>query len=132
MIKPILLLFLVLMLNTKERNCDSIKNGIFYFYPPDGSEPYQIIRKDSIQEEINLKTLDTSFWKIKWSDDCTATLHIVRTTKKIEEYERAFLFGHSSIMQVLSISDKYYIFRGALDSLNSQFKIVDTIWFTRK
>lgn len=113
-------------------DCSTLKDGTFYFYPPDSSEPFQIIRKDSIQKEINMKTLDTSFWKIIWLNDCIANLHLIRTTRKIEDDERAFLFGHSSVMHVLSISDKYYIFQGGLDSLNSQFTIIDTVWFNKR
>jgi hypothetical protein len=126
-------IFIALILTSfSSQDCSTLKNGIFYFYPPDSSEPFQIIRKDSVQEEINMKTQDTSFWKIKWSNDCFANLHLIRITKKMEDDEKAFLFGHTTVMQVLSISDKYYVFKAGLDSLNSLFTVVDTVWFNKK
>jgi len=125
--------FIALLLTAfSSQDCSIIKKGTFYFYPPDSSEPFQIIRKDSVQEEINMKTKDTSFWKINWSDDCFASLHLIRTTKKMEDDEKAFLFGHTTVMHVLSISNKYYIFKGGLDYLNSPFTIVDTVWFNKR
>jgi hypothetical protein len=46
----------------KTIDCSGIRDGEFYFYPQGSDKKYKIIRKGSVQQEINLVTNDSSTW----------------------------------------------------------------------
>ena len=68
------LLFLLFGFSTMEfiaqmKNCEDIKNGVFYSYPKNVSKQYQLTRKGDIQKETDLITGDSSIWKVTWLND---------------------------------------------------------------
>ena len=132
-IPMLVLLHLIMFADLHRSNdCSKLRNGTFYFYPPDGSGPYQLIRNDSVQKEIDLKTFDTSFFQIEWTGDCTANVHLVRTTRRLSPDLKEFLFSHVTATSIINISDDYYVFTAALDSLASPYAVTDTVWLREK
>ena len=115
----------------KSFDCKRIKTGSFYFYPPAQQKGYLIIRDNATQKEINLQTGDTSFWKIKWQNACTATLSFLRKSQAISEEELSFFNSHKTVIQILSVTKDYYIFKGGLDNTITS-NITDTLWFKKR
>lgn len=113
-------------------SCNDVQNGQFHFYGKDLGIHYLIIRKDSVQKEINLATHDTSFWKISWSGECIYTAKYLYGGGIKSEEQKNFLLNHTTVIQIQKTTPEYYIFKGALDSLTSKFSAIDTIWLKAK
>lgn len=114
-------------------DCKTIQNGTFYFYPPDQKDGFKLIRNDSLQVEVELKTNDTSFWKIQWINECVCTSKFISTTKK--KVPKEFLDmvnNHIMFMEVMEVTDKYYRMRVRVDSLSNSEYYEDKIWLQPK
>jgi hypothetical protein len=115
--------------SVKSDDCNKIKYGTFYFYPANAQNGFAVIRKKSLQEEINLKTSDTSFWKINWTNACEFNLRFIRKSHPISDEEKDFYNAHVTVVKITKITRGYYVFKGGLDSINSKSAMTDTLWF---
>jgi hypothetical protein len=131
-----ILIFLIALLSpmvllaqsSKVVDCGKIREGTFYFYPLKSEEKFTIIRKGSVQMEINAKTSDTSFWKTNWINDCVLNLKFIRSTKPMSDAQKSFLNAHVTVVQVLEVEKGYYAFKGGLDSIGAMNSSTDTLW----
>ncbi|MDB5199784.1 MAG: hypothetical protein JWO92_1747 [Chitinophagaceae bacterium] len=123
---------LFIQCHTSTKTCRDVKNGRFHFYGKELNKHYEIIRQDTLQKEVNLSTGDTSFWKVSWIDECTYTARYLFGGGEKSEEEKNFLLTHITFIQIQKATPKYYIVLGALDSLSSTFRIVDTVWMQAK
>jgi hypothetical protein len=112
----------------KASGCDKIKNGTFYFYPLRSQKEFVIIRDDSIQKEIDIKTSDTSFWKVEWVNNCHLNLKFIRSSQSMSNAKKSFFNSHITVVEVLDVTKDYYIFKGGLDSINNANILTDTMW----
>ncbi len=113
--------------------CDKIHNGSFYFYSAKPSSGFLIVRQGSSQEEIDLNTKDTSFWKAQWQESCVLHMQFLRTTKAIPEDQSIFLKSHTTVIEIQKVTDKYYIFWGSVDVNGTKMgQTQDTVWFKPK
>ena len=113
-------------------DCSKVKNGEFFFYPEGGKFEFKLVRKDSLQLEIDLNSMDTSFWKIQWVDNCTSTSEFISSTKQMEQGLLYFLSNHKAYQQIEEIRSDYYIIKMTLDSIVSSDYMRDTVWFKPK
>jgi hypothetical protein len=129
----IILFSLPIMLLGQPRvsDCAKIKTGTFYFYPHKSDKGYVIIRDNMLQEEVNMKSSDTSFWKIRWLSGCEFDLEFLRRTQPMLDSEKRFYNQHITVVKIVNIADSYYTFKAGLDSItnNNNNNLVDTIWF---
>jgi hypothetical protein len=116
----------------KSNDCNKVKYGTFYFYPANAQTGFVVIRRNSLQEEINLKTRDTSFWKIQWTSSCGFNLKFIRKSLAISVEEKVFYNSHLSVVEISKITKDYYVFKGGLDSLSGKGSMTDTLWFKAK
>src|SRR5690242_6995751 len=78
----------------KVNDCKKVKYGTFYFYPPKTNDEIVAIRDKDLQTEIDKKTKDTSFWQVKWKNDCEFSLSFIRKSGPISGDEKAFFNAH--------------------------------------
>lgn len=116
---------------TRKIPCQKIKDGTFYFRPQ-GFQELIVIRQDSIQIEINTQKKDTSFWNVQWQNRCSYTLKFIRKSSSLSNEERTFYMSHISFVKILTIQKDFYVFKGALDSMNDKSALTDTLWFKPK
>jgi len=109
-------------------DCNTIKEGTFYFYPENAQKAFVIVRKGTMQTEINLKTNDTSFWEVKWEKDCAFDVKFIRKSHSISDDELSFYNSHTTVFKVLRITKDYYVFKGGLDSISKANILTDTMW----
>lgn len=119
---------LILGCQDKNQNCRIAKKGTFYFYPSKTNRQYRIIRTDSSQTEINLATGDSSFWIIKWKNECTFTLSFGRNTRVMSDEERNFYNSHFLKSKKLTVAPSYYIFKATTDPRDGFKPMADTVW----
>jgi hypothetical protein len=87
------------------------------------------MRSDSIQEEINITTADTFFWKVSWQNDCMFTLNFISKSPSISDEDKRFYNSHTTIVKVSNVTKDYYAFKVGLDSISIINPLIDTLWF---
>jgi hypothetical protein len=118
--------------SSKKFDCSRIHNGTFHFYSKFSKTHYILLRQDSLQTEIDLTWKDTSYWKISWMSDCIYTAQYLYGGHWESEEQKQFVQQHLTVIQVQQLGEDYYIFKGTLDSLNSERSRIDTIWLHPK
>ncbi len=115
-----------------KQDCSRVRNGHFYFYGKATGISYQIIRKDSLQMEINSKSKDTSFWKIDWIDDCSYKAKYLHGGGDDLTEMKDFLLQHNTCIRINQVGSEFYVFKVSLDSFNSRQFAIDTAWMKTK
>ena len=86
-----------------------------------------------MQREIDLKTKDTSYWKVQWEDACTMRLYFLSATENIPENELAFRKSSTVVLKVGEITDKYYTYSSWVEYKGGKLGLAhDTIWVKEK
>ena len=106
----LLLLPVYTMAQVKKLICDELKNGIFYFYPQNCAKGFLILRKGTLQKEIDLSTKDTSLWEIKWQDPCTYTLNFIKSSLPKTKSQIEWLNNNLLVTNILTVTNQYYVF----------------------
>jgi hypothetical protein len=110
-------------------DCNKVKYGTFYFYPPKTNDEIVAIRDKDLQTEIDKKTKDTSYWQVKWENDCEFSLRFIRKNRPISDDDKSFYNAHVIVAQIAKVSKQYYVYNAWLDSIESGTPLSDTIWF---
>ena len=115
-------------------NCENLKNGIFYSYPKNTDSKYLFERAGDYQKETDLKTGDTTLWKIRWKNDCTFSIEYVSGNNKANEEASTFLKKkkHKVVFEIKNITDDYYTYATYLDKTSNLPLELDTIWLHEK
>jgi|HubBroStandDraft_1064217.scaffolds.fasta_scaffold31232_2 hypothetical protein len=124
--------FSLLWGQTKTQLPNSVKVGEFYYYPKDSKESYYDLRNDSILGEINLRTGDTSIWRIRWPSDSVIEMRYVTGSKKLTDAQRAYRSAHMVVVRIDRVAAEYYTFSAGMDSVGGLGYTQDTMWFKPK
>ena len=131
------LLFLILLtvsssLSSPDLDCTSIRTGIF-FQHKNGNQLYStIIRQDTLQTEINTQTGDTSYWKIRWTDNCTFSCNYLSGLKSKSKEELDFYNQSTLVFKVKTLNNEYYNYDAELKFKTQSTFFSDTLWRQRK
>ena len=123
-----LFLLLACSLDKHTDTCNQFKNGYFlYRYKSKDAAELLIIRKDSIQFEINEQTNDTTELSIVWTGNCMYDLRYKSSTVKgfsdsIQDLRKKTVIHN----EIISHTDSYYIFKSL--RVNSDYLLMDTLW----
>ena len=112
--------------------CDLFKNGRFHYYSKDSKAHYVVIRKDSLQSEIDTKTGDTSFWKIKWLSNCEFHCSYISGTKNRSKEDQDFYEKSTLQFSILQTSTRYYVYDALFKSGLFTRQFNDTMWVSEK
>ena len=114
---------------SRPMTCSDIKRGIFYLFNSDPNSNYLFLRDSTMQREIGLNEGDTTYWHIKWEDECTYRLHYFKGP--MEEDSRKFALAHDVVVKVKEFGEDYYIYQAYIDD-ESKPAGSDTIWTYEK
>ena len=112
--------------------CDSIKSGRFHIYSKNPTAHFILIRKDSLQTEINLNTGDTSFWKVEWTSDCNYNCKYISAVKEKSPEEEEFYKSSGVKFSITKITENYYLYDALFSSLLITKSYSDTVWLKEK
>jgi hypothetical protein len=115
-----------------EPECSSVKNGRFHFYQNSGQYHSIIIRKDSLQTEVNLSTGDSTFWRILWVSDCQFTCSYISGSKMKSQEELDFYKKSTLTFNILKTTKKYYTYDALFKTDNNSRSFSDTMWLIAK
>ena len=116
----------------KKYDCQDVKNGQFYYYSKTSGINYVIIRKDTLQREINTSSGDTSYWRIKWLSNCIYSAKYISGGGINSQSYLEFLSKHKTIVEIQTVSENYYTVLLRLDSITYKPAMNDTIWLKKK
>lgn len=122
----------VLSFTVIEPECKSVKNGRFHFYQNSGQHHSIVIRKDSLQIEVNLSTGDSTFWRILWFSDCQFTCSYISGSKIKSQEEQDFYKRSTLTFNILKTTKKYYTYDALFTSGNDSRRFSDTMWLVAK
>ena len=131
------LLFLILLnvsssLSSPDFDCTSIRTGIFFQYK-NGNQHYStVIRQDTLQTEINTQTGDTSYWKIRWTDNCTFSCNYISGFKSKSKEELDFYNQSTLVFKVKTLNNEYYNYDAELKFKSQSIFFSDTLWRQKK
>ena len=109
-------------------DCTSVHTGHLYQYK-NGTQLYStIIREDSLQTEINSQTGDTTYWKIRWTDNCTFTTTYLSGLKAKSEQELDFYRQTVTVIKIRTVTQTYFTYDAELKNKYISKKISDTAW----
>mgnify|MGYP003583908642 CR=1 FL=1 len=125
------ILFLFAGYRQEELNCFNLKNGTFLYRSEPGNPGIArlVIRKGDIQWEINQKTNDTSVYLIKWTGMCSYDLYFQKNSNDSINLQKQLAKHLVTRVQVLTSTNKYYIFKWQQD--NFSFAFTDTLWIKK-
>lgn len=112
-------------------DCTQLRKGIFHSYTKQGIHII-VKRLDGIQQDINTKTKDTTYWKIDWLNNCRfAATYLSGSGPKTEEEKKLY---QSTILfyEVKEIADNYYIGTTTVKATNGSSTFTDTTWLVEK
>jgi hypothetical protein len=112
--------------------CESVKQGIFHFYQDNGKYHSVVIRKDSIQTEVNLTTGDSTCWKISWISDCEFKCSFISGSKIKTQQEIDFYKTSILKFNIIKTTKEYYIYDASLTVGNDAKHFTDTMWLHPK
>ena len=133
--KNLLLLVIIcpLVIFSQENNCSQLKDVTLYCYPRNSTDQYKVVRSGSTQVEYNVKTGDSTVYKIKWDKDCQYTLTFISCSEKKSPAELETLKKYKLAYDILSVTASYYVYNIYLDKIvNSRTDCwqmsTDTAW----
>ena len=115
----------------KQLNCKSVRNGKFHFYT-DKEQHFLIIRKDTIQLEVNLTTGDTSYWKLKWLSNCDFTAQYISGGRMESKEQEEFFKKMVAQFSIQKVTSQYYVYTGIFKTLKGNKTVTDTTWLKEK
>lgn len=112
-------------------DCTQLKKGRFHSYTKQGTHII-INRIDSIQQDINTKTRDTTYWKIEWLGNCRfAATYLSGGGPKSAEEKNVYL-STTLFYEVTELADNYYIGTTTVKAPNGTSSFADTTWLIER
>lgn len=112
--------------------CQEVKNGTFHFYPNSGQKHSIIVRKDTLQTEINVTTGDTTRWRVNWITNCEFTTTLMSSSKQKSKEEVDFYNSSTLKFKISSVSKDYYTYEALFTYNNNSRRFSDTMWLHEK
>lgn len=112
--------------------CSDVKNGVFIsFSKTDGSKTIYT-RSGDVQKELNASTRETVLWDLEWINDCSYYLKYNSGLEDKPKQELEKLKKHKFLIQIISVTQDYYIFQSFLNKESNPVILKDTLWIKQR
>ena len=112
-------------------NCDKLKKGKYFYYSQNSREKILVDRTDSLQIETNQSGKVLMKNKIVWREDCKFDMYLnAFSNSKLGEID-SIIAATPSHVEIIDISDAFYIFITKMDIFNKKFNYMDTLYFRK-
>ena len=108
---------LVIFSQDNNAGCSQLKDVTLYCYPRNSVDQYKIVRYGNTQVEYNLKTGDSTVYKVKWDKDCQYTLTFISCSEKKSAADLETLKKYKLAYDILSVTASYYVYNIYLDKI---------------
>ena len=117
---------------TELLDCAAVKNGVFvYFSYKDGSKS-TYTRNGETQKEINPTTKQSALWDIQWINDCTYSMQYIEGLEEKSKADLDVIRKHKVVVQIMDVTEDYYVFKGSLDKASNPTILNDTLWIKQR
>lgn len=108
-------------------DCAIYKNGKFKMHSPSQNADYIIVRNDSIQTEINVKTNVVLTERIIWKSPCQYDLQELSTSNPHLDFVDSFFLNHAIHVHIIETAKNYYISSTEIQIGKKKVFIMDTL-----
>jgi hypothetical protein len=126
------ILILAASASAQTLTCSDIKNGVFIFFSKTDGSKSIYTRTADVQKEFIGSTRQTIFWDIEWIDDCSYYLKYNSGLEEQPKQELEKLKKHKILVQILSVSQDYYIYQSFFDKASNPAIAKDTLWIKQR
>ncbi|RYZ24948.1 MAG: hypothetical protein EOO10_19520 [Chitinophagaceae bacterium] len=109
----------------------NLKSGTFHFYTPEQVH-FLILKKDTLNAEVNIQTGDTSYWHVQWLDDSTYNSTFIRKTNPDTGMRQQFNLEAKTQIHIKAVRPAYYLFESLSTYKDKTYTYADTVWFQPK
>jgi hypothetical protein len=124
--------FIFITLNSLSQDCNSVIESKYFSYPANSDDSSITIRSKDRLVEKDLKTGDSTIWKIKWTSKCSYTATYVSGNRKLTYDEREYLEKQKFAFEVELVTADYFIVSSYFNKVEGKPFARDTAFFTRK
>jgi hypothetical protein len=117
---------------TKTLTCGDIKNGIFIFYSSVDGSLSTYTRNGEVQKEVNPRTHQTVLWDVEWLSDCSYSLKYNSGYDDLPKKQMDILNKHKVVVEILSVTDNYYVYKSSMDKATNPTLLTDTLWIKQR
>jgi hypothetical protein len=108
-------------------DCSILKVGKFHSYTKRGDH-IQITRIDGIQQDVNTRTKDTTYWKIDWLGNCRFAATYLSGAGPKDDAEKRLYQNSILYFDIKEIADDYYVGTTTIKAPNGNSVFTDTTW----
>lgn len=101
------------------------------FSKTDGSKSVYT-RTGDAQKEFTAATHEMVYWDVEWINDCSYYLKYNSGLEDKPKKELEMLKKHKFLVQIISVSQDYYIFQSFLDKESNAVILKDTLWIKQR
>ncbi len=112
-------------------DCNTLRVGQFHSYTKKGDH-IQITRIDGIQQDVNMSTKDTTYWKIDWLGNCRFAASYLSGAGPKNETEKRLYENTILYFDIKEIADDYYVGTTTVKAPNGNSVFTDTTWLIQK
>jgi hypothetical protein len=113
-------------------NCESIKNGKFYYYTKLERERINIWRTDSVQIEAGLTPGETPLKnKIVWRNDCEFDLYLDALSETPLTGTDSIFSTIPTSVEIVYIGKDYYVCKVRMKVYNKKIVLTDTMYYIK-
>ena len=116
----------------KKLTCSDVKNGVFIFYSPIDGSMSTYTRNGEVQKEVNPQTHQTVLWDVEWINDCSYSLKYNSGYEDKPKKEIDILNKHKVIVEILSVTENYYVYKSSIDKSTNPTLLTDTLWIKQR
>jgi hypothetical protein len=124
------LLFIVF--DSYTQDCNVLVQSQYFSYPENSNDSTVTYRSKDRLVEKDLRTGDSTVWKIKWTSKCSYTAEYVLGNRKLSPGDREYLEKHKFAFEVESMNKDYFIASAYIDKVSGKPFSRDTAFFQRK
>lgn len=108
-------------------DCSTLKVAKFHSYTKRGDH-IQITRIDGIQQDVNTRTKDTTYWKIDWLGNCRFAATYLSGAGPKDDAEKRLYQNSILYFDIKEIADDYYVGTTTIKAPNGNSVFTDTTW----
>ena len=116
-----------LLAQLQQSDCDSLRNGLFYYYSKTDDNHFAYMRQGNLQKEIHRETGDTVVWEVKWKN-CEYSLAYVAGSRIYDEVAKKSPEKLRTQVQIVHVTPDYYVYQSSTRANKNATPARDTLW----
>ena len=127
----LLTMLLLFSFRTRQKSCEQIKNGKFYYFSKETRERVNVVRLDSVQVEKTEKPGDKPLKnKISWKADCEFDLYVNALSDEKLTGIDSLIAATPAHVRIIYVGTSYYVCTGHMKIFGKEINLRDTLYYS--